>query len=204
MIAAKPPRLDDIDAASVPVVAVTAWQALFEQAQLAGGQTVLIHGAAGNVGAYAVQLARGAGLTIIATASAKDIDYVRGFGAQTVVDYRATPFEHVVTDVDAVIDLVGGDTQTRSFGTLKRGGILVSAVSQPDQALAARHGVKASFFLAEVTTERLNRLAALLEQETLRTTIGAVLPLAAARTAHEMLGGSRPHPHGKIVLRIGG
>ena len=202
MIAAKPSRLDDVNAASVPVVGVTAWQALFEQAQLRRGQTVLIQGAAGNVGAYAVQLACHAGLNVFATAGTGDIDYVRCLGAHTVIDYRTTPFEQTVTAVDAVVDLVGGETQTRSFGVLKRGGILVSAVSQPDQELAARHGVKATFFLVEVTTERLTHIAAMVDQGTLKTKVGAVLPLDAARMAHEMLDGLRPHPRGKIVLQV--
>jgi NADPH:quinone reductase-like Zn-dependent oxidoreductase len=202
MIALKPAGIDDIDAASVPVVAITAWQALFDQANLVSGQTVLIHGAAGNVGAYAVQLARQAGLTVYATAGTRDVEYVRCLGAQTVIDYRTSRFEDTVRDADAVIDLVGGDAQTRSFAVLKPGGALISAVSQPDQALATRHGVKAAFFLVSVTTAGLDRIAAMLQRGTLKTTIGAVLPLASARTAHEMLEGTRPHPRGKIVLRI--
>jgi len=204
MIALKPPSLDDIDAASIPVVAVTAWQALFEQAKLTRGQTVLIHGAAGNVGAYAVQFARDAGLHVIATAGPADMGYVGCLGAPTVIDYRAGRFEDSVTAADAVIDLVGGDTQTRSFAVLKPGGVLVSAVSEPDQALAARHDVRAAFFLVHVATEPLRRIAAMAVRGALRTNIGAVLPLAAARTAHEMLEGTRPHPRGKIVLRVGG
>lgn len=203
MIAPKPEGIDDIDAASAPVVAVTAWQALFEEAGLIHGQTVLIHGAAGNVGGYAVQLARWARLKVFATASAKDLDYVHGLGAHTVIDHRSARFEDAVHDADAVIDLVGGDTQTRSFTVLKPGGVLISAVSPPDQALAARHGVTARFFLVDVTTERLVRIGGMLQQGILRTDVGAVLPLAAARTAHAMLEGTRPHPRGKIVLRIG-
>ncbi|HEX4368244.1 MAG TPA: NADP-dependent oxidoreductase [Rhodopila sp.] len=203
MIAPKPEGIDDIDAASVPVVAVTAWQALFEEAGLTHGQTVLIHGAAGNVGGYAVQLARWARLKVCATASSKDLDYVHGLGAHTVIDYRAERFEDVVRNADAVIDLVGGDTQVRSFAALKPGGVLVSAVSPPDQALAAQHRLSARFFLVDVTTERLIRIGGMLQRGTLRTDVGAVLPLAAARTAHAMLEGTRPHPRGKIVLRIG-
>jgi NADPH:quinone reductase-like Zn-dependent oxidoreductase len=203
MIAPKPEGLDDIDAASVPVVAVTAWQALFEEAGLTHGQTVLIHGAAGNVGAYAVQLARWAGLTVCATASARNLDYVHILGAHTIIDHRAGRFEDTVRNADAVIDLVGGETQTRSFAVLKPGGMLVSAVSPLDQSLAARHGVKARFFLVDVTTERLIRIGGMLQRGILRTDVGAVLPLAAARTAHAMLEGTRPHPRGKIVLRIG-
>lgn len=202
MIARKPGRLGDIDAASVPVVAVTAWQALFELAMLKAGQTVLIHGAAGSVGAYAVRLAIWAGVRVIATAGADDLGYLRCLGADTVVDYRAVRFEDVAHGVDAVIDLVGGEVQTRSFAVLKSGGRLVSAVSPPDQTKASEHGVSAVFFLVDVTTVRLTRIAELIDLGVLKTSVGAVLPLAAARTAHEMLEGARPRPRGKIVLRV--
>jgi len=203
MIAPKPEGIDDIDAASVPVVAVTAWQALFEEAGLVRGQTVLIHGAAGNVGFYVMQLARWAGLNVCATASGKDRDHIRGLGAHTAIDYRTERFEDAVRGVDAVIDLVGGDTQARSFAVLKPGGILVSAVSPPDQAVAAQHGVTARFFMVDVTTARLVRVGGMLQRGSLRTEVGAVLPLADARSAHAMLEGTRPHPRGKIVMRIG-
>ena len=111
MVSSKPTSLTYIEAASVPVIAVTAWQALFDQAQLKAGQTVVIHGAAGNVGAYAVQLARRAGVRTIATAATDDIPFVRNLGANTVIDYRTQRFEEEVRDADAVIDLVGGETQ---------------------------------------------------------------------------------------------
>ncbi len=200
--ARKPDELDFVDAASLPVVAVTAWQALFEEANLVPGQSVLIHGAAGNVGGYAVQLARQKGITVVATVGTADLAYAKGLGADQVIDYRATQFENVVGPVDAVIDLVGGETQRRSFGVLKPGGALISAVSQPDQDLANRHGVRAAFFLVNVTTERLAQLVDLLQTRELITNVGAVLPLASARVAHEMLEGARPHPRGKIVLQV--
>jgi NADPH:quinone reductase-like Zn-dependent oxidoreductase len=202
MVSRKPDNLSDIDAASVPVVAVTAQQALFEEAHLTRGQAVLIHGAAGNVGSYAVQLARRAGLRVIATASAQDKADVLSLGADEVIDYRTERFEDKAGSADAVLDLVGGEVQARSFRVLKPGGVLVSAVAPPDQDLARSHGVDAHFFLVEVTTQRLDRIAALVAAGELRTAIGVVLPLAAARDAHEMLEGLRPHPKGKIVLRI--
>ncbi len=151
MIAKKPVWLGDVEAASLPVIAVTAWQALFDQAKLVRGQSVLVHGAAGNVGAYAVQFARRAGLEVIATASARDSERVKELGADRVID-RSQPFEEQVHDVDAVIDLVGGDAQNRSFQVLRAGGTLISAVSQPDQEEATRRGVEAAFFLVNVTT----------------------------------------------------
>lgn len=202
MIARKPDRLDHIDAASVPVAAVTAWQALFKEAGLVRGRTVLIHGAAGNAGAYAVQLARWAGLRVIATASGRNLAFVRGLGADIPVDYRADRFEDTAHGVDAVIDLVGGVTQARSFAVLRRGGILISAASAPDPALAERYGVRAGFFRPAVTAQRLADIAHLFDQGRLATQVGAVLPLAAARMAHEMLEGTRPRPRGKIVLRV--
>jgi NADPH:quinone reductase-like Zn-dependent oxidoreductase len=200
MVSRKPTSLTYIEAAAVPVVAVTARQALFDHAQLKAGQTVVVHGAAGSVGGFAVQLARRAGLHIVATASADDAALVRGLGADTVIDYKTELFEDHVRGADAVIDLVGGDTQRRSFQVLRRGGKLISAVSNPDEELARRHGVEAAFFLVNVTTEDLAEIARLIDDGTLRTGVGVVLPLAGAREAHLMLEGVRPHPKGKIVL----
>jgi NADPH:quinone reductase-like Zn-dependent oxidoreductase len=200
MVSSKPTSLNYIEAASVPVVAVTARQALFDHAQLTTGQTVVIHGAAGNVGAYAVQLARRAGLHTIATAAADDAAFVRELGADKVIDYKPEPFEDSVRDADAVIDLVGGDTQRRSFQVLRRGGKLISAVSDPDEDLARKHGVEAAFFLVKVTTEELAEIARLIDDGKLQVGVGTVLLLADAPQAHLMLEGLRPHPKGKIVL----
>lgn len=202
MLALKPHSLDHVHAASVPVVAVTAWQALFAQAHLARGQSVLIHGATGNVGAYAVQLARQAGLKVSATTSSADLDYVKGLGADQVVDFRSTAFEDAVTDVDAVIDLVGGEVQARSFAVLRRGGTLVSAVSHPDPVLAQRADVEARFFLVDVTSAMLSELGSLLDDEVLTASVGTVLPVAEARRAHEMLDSPERRPRGKIVLEV--
>ncbi|MFL5285038.1 MAG: NADP-dependent oxidoreductase [Rhodopila sp.] len=202
MVSSKPTSLTYNEAASVPVIAVTAWQALFDQAQLKAGQTVLIHGAAGNVGAYAVQLASRAGLRTIATAAADDVPFVRNLGADTTIDYRTQRFEEEVRDADAVIDLVGGETQERSFQVLRRGGKLVSAVSDPDQHLAQSHGVEAAFFLVNVTSQYLAEITGLIDGGKLRTRVGAVLPLAQACEAHYMLERLRPQPKGKIVLAV--
>jgi NADPH:quinone reductase-like Zn-dependent oxidoreductase len=202
MISRKPASLTFVEAASVPVVAVTAWQALFDKAKLEAGQTVVIHGAAGNVGAYAVQLARDAGLRIFATAAAGDAAFVRQLGADTVIDFKSQRFEDEIREADAVIDLVGADTQTRSFQVLRRGGRLISAVSAPDQQLAERHGVEAAFFLVEVTTQRLAQLAGLLDSGKLRARVGEVIPFAEAPKAHLMLENVLPGPKGKIVLAV--
>jgi NADPH:quinone reductase-like Zn-dependent oxidoreductase len=203
MVSRKPNSLTYNEAAAVPVIAVTAWHALFDQAQLKAGQTVLIHGAAGNVGAYAVQLASRAGLRTIATAGTDDIPRVRDLGANTVIDYRTQRFEEEVKDADAVIDLVGGETQERSFQVLRRGGKLISAVSRPDQHLAQSHGVEAAFFLVDVTSQYLTKIAGLIDGGELITCVGAILPLADAREAHFMLERLRPQPKGKIVLTVG-
>jgi NADPH:quinone reductase-like Zn-dependent oxidoreductase len=202
MVARKPASLTYVEAASVPVIAVTAWQGLFDEAQLTAGQTVVVHGAAGNVGAYAVQLAQRAGIRVVATAAAEDVEYVRELGAETVVDFRAGRFEDAVENADAVLDLVGGETQRRSFEVLRRGGRLVSAVSAPDQDLAKNHGVRAAFFLVKVTSTHLAEIAGLIDAGKLRTRVGKVLPLADAREAHLILDGRRPASKGKIVLAV--
>jgi NADPH:quinone reductase-like Zn-dependent oxidoreductase len=201
MMAPKPKALNFVEAASVPVVAVTAWQMLFEYAAAVAGQTVLIHGAAGSVGAYAVQLARQAGLHIVATAGARDLDYVRGLGAETVFDYRKERFEELVSGVDVVLDTIGGATQEKSLRVLKPGGILVSIVSTVPEAAQKQHDVRAAFFYAEVTTARLKKISVLIDDGKLSTDVGTVLPLDEARTAHEMLAGA-PHKRGKIVLTV--
>jgi NADPH:quinone reductase-like Zn-dependent oxidoreductase len=200
MIAIKPRLLDFVQAASVPVIVVTAEKMLFEYANVGAGQTVLIHGGSGNVGAFAVQLAHRAGARVIATATAHDLEFVRSLGAAQVIDFRAERFEDVVNDVDVVIDTVGGDVQERSFPILKRDGILVSVVSQPDHKKANSYGVRTVYFIVSVTTEDLQPIAALFDGNALRTNIGVVLALTDARKAHEMLAGTVRHPRGKIVL----
>jgi NADPH:quinone reductase-like Zn-dependent oxidoreductase len=202
MIARKPTSLTYIEAASVPVIAVTAWQGLFDQAQLQAGQTVVIHGAAGNVGAYAVQLARRAGIRVIATAATDDVAFVRELGADRVVDFKTERFEDAAREVDAVLDLVGGETQTRSFPILRHAGRLVSTVSQPDERLARSHGVNSTFFLVDVTSQYLGEIADLIDSGKLRTRVGTAIPLRDAREAHLMLEGLRRPPKGKIVLTV--
>jgi NADPH:quinone reductase-like Zn-dependent oxidoreductase len=201
MIAQKPKTLNFIEAASTPVVTVTAWQMLFDYAQVTAGQTVLIHGAAGNVGAYAVQLASQAGLHVIATAASTDLEYVKGLGAERVLDFRRERFEDSLAGVDVVLDTLGGDTQQRSLRVLKPGGILVSSVSPVPEAMQKRYGVRSAYFYVDVTTARLNKITELFDSGKLVTHVGTVLPLEDARIAHEMLAG-RPHRRGKIVLDI--
>ena len=202
MIARKPSVLSFVEAASAPVVAVTAWQMLFDYAHAAAGQRVLVLGGAGNVGAYAIQFARNAGLEVIATASARDLEYVRSLGATTVVDYRQVRMEDLKPAVDVVLDTVGGETRERPLSVLKPGGILVSIVSSPmPTELATKLGVRAVSFIVDVSTDRLNVIAALFDSGKLVTQVGTVFALEDARVAHQMLAGA-PHARGKIVLNI--
>jgi NADPH:quinone reductase-like Zn-dependent oxidoreductase len=201
-MARKPGSLGFVEAASAPVVAVTAWQMLFEYGQAIAGQKVLIHGAAGNVGAYAVQMARNAGLEIVATGGSGDLDYIRKLGADVAIDYRTGSFESTARTIDIVIDTVGGETRARSLEVLKPGGILVSVVSTPmPSARAAELGVKAVFFFVDVTTARLDKISEMFDSGKLISSVGTVLTLNDAELAHQMLAGA-PHKRGKIVLNI--
>jgi NADPH:quinone reductase-like Zn-dependent oxidoreductase len=201
-IATKPSSLSFVEAASAPVVAVTAWQMLFDHAKIGRGQSVLVQGAAGNVGGYVVALAHWAGARVIAVADACDAAYLRGLGAEKTIDYHTERFEDEVANVDAVIDTVGGETQARSFAVLRRGGIIVSSVSQPSPELAERYGVRGDYFIVAVERPQLVRIAQLFEEGVLEADIGVVLPLSDARRAHEMLAGTVIHPRGKIVLDV--
>ena len=200
MMAQKPKTLNHIEAASAPIVAITAWQMLFDYARATTGQSILIHGAAGNVGAYAVQLAAQAGLHVTATAGSADLEYVRSLGAERVVDYQKERFEETVTGMDVVLDTVGGDTQQRSLRILKPGGIIVSVVAPVPDVMQRRYGIRAAYFYVQVTTARLNKIAGLFDSGKLFTQVSTVLPLEQARVAHEMLAGAQ-HKRGKIVLK---
>jgi NADPH:quinone reductase-like Zn-dependent oxidoreductase len=199
MIAQKPESLDFAAAASAPVVAVTAWQMLFDYARAQSGQSVLILGAAGNVGSYAVQLATQAALKVFATASAEDAEYVRGLGAAAVIDYNSVRLEDAVPVVDLVLDTVGGSLRDSSLTRVSRGGVLVSVVSKMTETPGS--SVHSIFFLVDVTSERLDKLSDLFNSGRLKANVGTVLPLAEARLSHEMLEGA-PHRRGKIVLRV--
>ena len=197
MIALKPSGLSSLEAASLPVVAVTAWQMLFEHARPQVGQTVLILGAAGNVGAFAVQFAANAGFHVVAVVGTNDVEYARSLGATDVIDYRTSDFANVVHSVDVVIDTVGGNTRERAVTVLTPGGILVTVVST--DFVPARSDVRVAFFYADVTTARLSTISRFIERGEVAPQVGSVLPLAKVRTAHEMLAGA-PHHRGKIML----
>jgi NADPH:quinone reductase-like Zn-dependent oxidoreductase len=200
MIALKPKRLSFVQAASVPVVAVTAWQMLFEHADIARGERVLVHGGAGNVGAYAVQLARMTGADVSATTLPRDAEEVLRLGAHRVIEIDSPAAKRLAGSFDAVIDTVGGRSQAALFPLLTAGGILVSAVSQPDARLAQEYGARAIFFLVRVDSRTLTTISELLESGRLTARVGTVLQLAQARRAHEMLEGMHPIHSGKIVL----
>src|SRR5256886_5485673 len=198
--APKPHALDHVRAAAFPLSALTAWLALFEHARLEAGQTALIHGGAGGVGVFAVQLARWAGAQVIATASARNRDFLRELGANEIIDYTTTRFEEVVHDVDLVFDLVGGDTLVRSWQVVKPGGVLVSVASPPPPEQAKAHGVRPVWFIVEPNRDQLIQIGALIDAGRIRPIIETVLPLSQARQAYEQ--GSRGHTRGKIVLRV--
>jgi NADPH:quinone reductase-like Zn-dependent oxidoreductase len=214
----KPSNLSFEEAASVPVAAETAWQGLFTHGHLEKGQTILIHGGAGAVGAYAVQLASHAGATVIATASGDDEAYLNSIGASRVIDYREAQFEKVLREkVDVVFDLVGGDTQKRSFLVLKEGGHLVAATQPVSQEETARHRVSGAMMRLAPSGDGLGRIARLLEEGTIRPDVATVYALQDAAQAWKDIAGNLPgvhgmspsrpgaarrRSHGKIVLRV--
>ena len=198
MIAGKPRSLNHVEAASAPVIAVTAWQMLFQYAKAMRGETVMVVGAAGNVGAYAVQMATDAGIHVIAVARVDDEDLLRslGVGVKSIIDSSKPAFERDLPQVDAIVDTVGGSTLQRCVAALKPGGKLVTSVST--QPLPA----EAVFFYAEVTTARLQTLTTLFDAGRITARVGSILPLSEARQAQRMLAGA-PHKPGKIVLQVG-
>jgi NADPH:quinone reductase-like Zn-dependent oxidoreductase len=214
----KPSNLSFEEAASVPVAAETAWQGLFTHGHLEKGQTILIHGGAGAVGAYAVQLASHAGATVIATASGDDEAYLNSIGASRVIDYREAQFEKVLREkVDVVFDLIGGDTQQRSFLVLKEGGHLVAATQPVSQEEAARYRVSGEMMRLAPSADVLGKIARLLEEGTIRPDIASVYALRDAAQAWKDIAGNLPGvhgmspsgpgaatrcSHGKIVLRV--
>jgi NADPH:quinone reductase-like Zn-dependent oxidoreductase len=196
----KPKSLDHVHSAAIPLAALTAWQAIFDAAQLRAGQRVLIHAAAGGVGTFAVQLARWKGAHVIGTASKANHDFVKQLGADQVIDYQTARFEDAVRDVDVVLDAMAGETRDRSWQVLKKGGILVSILGQPSQEDAARHGVRGAGVFVQPNPAQLQELANLADTGKLRPVIDTVLPLAEAPRAHEM--NQTLHTRGKIVLRM--
>ena len=199
--ALKPRSIDHVHAAAIPIVASTAWQALFDRAALGQDQRILIHGGAGGVGSFAVQLAKWKGAFVVATASTRNQAFLRELGVDEPVDYEKTRFEDVVHDVDVVFDPIGGDTRARSWKVLKKGGILVSIVGPPPSTEeAAKHGVRSAFFSAQTNASQLAEIAKLVDSGKIYPIVETVLPLAEARRAHELT--EKGHARGKIVLKV--
>jgi NADPH:quinone reductase-like Zn-dependent oxidoreductase len=198
--APKPERLDFVQAAAVPLAALTAWQGLFDQGGLSEGQTVLIHGAAGGVGHFAVQFAKVRGATVLTTVSGSDLDFARQLGADQAIDYRAQRFETIARDIDLVFDLVGGDTQERSWAVLKPRGILVSTLGQPPQEKARQHRATGIGYMAQPSAQQLAEIGRLIDSGKVRPVIAETFPFVAAPQAEQRQ--EQGHVHGKIVLEL--
>jgi NADPH:quinone reductase-like Zn-dependent oxidoreductase len=195
-IAPIPSGLSHAEAAALPIASLTAWQALFDKAQLKPGQRVLIHAAAGGVGSFAVQFAKWKRAYVLGTASAEHAAFVRQLGANEVIDYRATRFEGVARDVDVVLDTIGGQTQERSWKVLKKGGVLVSIVQPPDPGLAAAFGVQGAFLICDhKRPDELAQIAEFVSKGEIDVFVSTVLPLSEARKAQEFCRGAI-HPDG--------
>jgi NADPH:quinone reductase-like Zn-dependent oxidoreductase len=195
---AKPQTLDHVHAAAVPLAALTAWQGLFDQGQLTAGQKVLIHGGAGGVGHMAVQLAKAKGAWVAATCSGQDMDIVRELGADKAIDYKNQRFEDEVSDLDLVYDLIGGDTQARSFAVLKRGGALISTLQKPDAAKAKEKDLRVAHYMAEANAAQLRDVARLIDEGKARAVVSRTFSLDEAADAQTFL--ENEHVRGKIVL----
>ncbi len=197
-LAPKPGNVSFQVAAAIPVAGLTAWTALFVEANVAAGQRVLVHAAAGGVGAFTVQLAKWAGAYVIGTASGSNTDYLRSLGVDQVIDYGQQPFESLAREVDVVIDNVGGETLRRSYQTLKQNGVLVSVVDPVDERLLKRYGIRGSFFGTQVNAAHLSRLGELVSAGKVAVHLDRQLPLSEAAAAHVRLESRRTR--GKVVL----
>jgi len=198
-LAAKPATVNHVAAAAVPLGALTAWQALHEHARLRPGQHVLIHGGAGGVGAYAVQLAALHGAQVTATASVRDEAFVAGLGARDVIDYTSH-FEEQVRDVDVVIDPVGGDTMARSWQVLRGGGTLVAIAERPPEGNGERHGARGVYFVVRPDAGQLRELAILIDKQQVRPMVSAVFELSALPDAFRAPRARRDP--GKVVISV--
>ncbi|MFI5822033.1 NADP-dependent oxidoreductase [Streptomyces rishiriensis] len=198
----KPEGVDHVQAGALPLVSLTAWQALVETAELGPGQRVLIHAAAGGVGHVAVQIAKARGAYVIGTASAGKHDFLRELGVDEVIDYRETDFAEAVKDVDVVLDTLGGDTSVKSLGVLRPGGIVVSILVGSDEfhEEAGRLGVRAVRMLVDADRAGMRAIAELAEAGRLRATIAGTFPLAQAAEAHRL--GDTGRTTGKLVLTV--
>jgi NADPH:quinone reductase-like Zn-dependent oxidoreductase len=199
-LALKPDSLYHIRAAAVPLATLTAWQALFDTAQLQPGHRVLIHAGSGGVGHFAVRLAKWKDAHVFATASTKNQDLLRKLGVDEPIDYTKQRFENVARNIDIVLDTIGGETQERSWSVLKKGGNLVSLVQPPSEEKAKELGVRAAFVASHPNGEQLAEISKIIDSGKLAPVIDRILPLSEARRAHEL--SQSGHVRGKIVLRV--
>jgi NADPH:quinone reductase-like Zn-dependent oxidoreductase len=198
--ALKPKSIGFVEAAAIPTAGLAAWQSLFDIAGLEKGQSVLIHGAAGGVGSFAVQFAKLKGARVIGTASSSNAEFLKSIGADAVIDYKAERFEDVVHDADVVLDTIGGDTFKRSWSVLKPGGFLVTTVANVPEEAAEAHGVRAKGLMTKPDGGELAQIIKIIDERHIRPVVTTVLPLADARKAQEM--SESRHTRGKIVLRV--
>jgi NADPH:quinone reductase-like Zn-dependent oxidoreductase len=199
-VAPKPTNLTHAEAASAPIGALTAWQGLFDRGHLQPGERILVHGGAGAVGLFVVQLARRHGAHVIATASARNLEFVGSLGAHQVLDYRATPFESAARDLDLVFDTVGGETLRRSWPLLKPGGRMVTVAAEAADGVKADPRAKDAFFIVEPNQKQLSQIAALLQEGSLRPVVDTVVPIA--RAAEAFSGAIERRGRGKLVAEI--
>ena len=200
-MALKPTNIDFEKAAAVPLAATTAWQALVDTAKIEPGQTVLIHGGSGGVGSFAVQIAKARGAKVIATASTANQDLLKQLGVDEPIDYTKTKFEEVVKDVDVVLNAVRGDTLSRSYGVVKKGGIIVSITDEPDAAECEKHSIRCLRMMAHPDAKVLEELTKLIEANKITPIVSQTFSLADVAKAHQQI--ETHHTRGKIVLKVG-
>lgn len=198
--APKPKSLTYFEAAAVPIVALTAWQALIDTAKLKAGQSVLIHGGSGGVGSFAIQIAKARGARVIATASTANQDLLKQLGADVAVDYTKQKFEDVAKDVDFVLDSVGTDTLARSYGVVKKGGIIVTLVARIDQAELDKREIRGTSLSVDPNSVELAEIGKLIDEKKIKVIVSQTFPLSEAVKAQEQV--ATGHTRGKIVLKV--
>jgi NADPH:quinone reductase-like Zn-dependent oxidoreductase len=198
--ASKPATISFAEAAGVPSVALTAWQALVDKANVQSGQTVLIHGASGGVGMFAIQIAKIRGAKVFATASTANQDFLKQLGADVAIDYKTQKFEEIAKNVDVVVDGVGGETMTRSYPIVKKGGILVSLVGRVDQAQLDKYGIRGASLEVEPNGDQLAQIGKLIDEKKIKVVVSQTFPLADAAQAEAKA--DTGHARGKIVLKV--
>jgi len=196
----KPKSLTYVEAAAVPVVALTAWQALIDTAKLSAGQTVLIHGGSGGVGTFAIQIAKARGAKVIATASTPNQDLLKQLGADVAIDYTKQKFEDVARGVDVVLDSVGKGTLARSYGVVKKGGFIVTLVARIDQAELDKYAIRGASLSVNPDSNELAEIGKLIDEKKIKVIVSQTFPLSEAMKAQEQV--ATGHTRGKIVLKV--